>query len=223
MKKNFKDLSGQRFSRLVAIRSLGRLGKSRNTYWEVVCDCGSIAKVNGAFLVNGTTKSCGCLRRDKAKATAEGLTKHGQSKTRTYRIWAGMIQRCSNQNVESYRLYGAAGIAVCERWSSFENFLADMGECPPDYSIDRIDFKKGYAPSNCRWASRITQARNTSRNRFFTYQGVTRCLPEWAEVTGIGKGTLQSRITYGWEIERVLTQPVRALTRSKNHESANKK
>lgn len=80
--------------------------------------------------------------------------------SRTYCSWKMMIQRCTNRWHESYKYYGGAGVKVCERWRSFALFLADMGERPPDMSLDRIDPFEDYEPSNCRWADKWTQASN---------------------------------------------------------------
>jgi hypothetical protein len=74
-----------------------------------------------------------------------------------------MWQRCTNPNHKGYKNYGGRGITVCERWDSFKNFYADMGEAPEGRSLDRINNDGNYEPSNCRWATRKEQAQN-SRN-----------------------------------------------------------
>ena len=99
---------------------------------------------------------------------SEERTIHGHARKRgdrrggsqTYYIWAAMVQRCTNPNNKSWKWYGARGITVCDRWLTFENFLADMGEKPAGRSIDRIDNDGNYEPSNCRWATASQQVKN---------------------------------------------------------------
>ena len=118
-----------------------------------------------------------------------------------------MITRCTNGSVESYRDYGARGISVCTRWLVFENFLADMGAKPPGMSIERMDNEKSYEPGNCKWATKIEQARNTRANKFVSYKGNRMTQAELAEVTGHNQSTVSYRLRSGWTPEQVANTP----------------
>lgn len=202
-------LIGKKFSRLIVVCKTDN-DKYGKTQWLCKCNCGKRVVVTGSRLKNGNTKSCGCLRLDKLIGTS---TKHGHAKknkkSRIYRIWIHMIQRCVNPNNKKYPRYGGRGIGVCERWKRFENFLEDMGKLPTeDYSIDRIDNNGNYSMSNCRWETCEQQSRNTSKNRLITHDGKSKCLAEWSEKTGINRNTITSRLEAGWPIKEVFTKAV---------------
>lgn len=198
---NFRDLTGQRFGRLV-VTERGPNGSNRATRWFCQCDCGGNTLAEGNALKNGHTTSCGCAR-------INALTTHGKTKTPEYRAWTSMRCRCYRTRDISYPRYGALGIRVCDRWlHSFENFLADMGERPgTGYSLDRIDSKGDYCPENCRWATSSTQARNRRSSRFVSFNGRTQTVSEWAREQGFLPGLIHGRLRRGWSIADALTLP----------------
>jgi|JI10StandDraft_1071094.scaffolds.fasta_scaffold85834_5 hypothetical protein len=118
--------------------------------------------------------------------------------------------RCRNPKAAHFARYGGRGIQVCERWLSFETFLADMGVRPAGATLDRMDNDGHYEPRNCRWVTRKANSRNRSDNRLLTLNGQTKTLAEWADVTGYSLATLQGRVQMGWQDERILTKLPRA-------------
>ena len=101
---------------------------------------------------------------------------------------------------------------MCERWLKFENFLADVGPRPSsEHTLDRYPDNNGpYEPGNVRWATCTEQARNRRSSRTLTYQGHTRTIAEWAEISGLAAPTLYYRLSHGWTAEHVLEIPVGA-------------
>jgi hypothetical protein len=199
----FKNLKGMKFGRLSVVEYAGRQGKQSR--WKCSCDCGEIKTVQGNNLSAGHTKSCGCFNKEM---TLKAHTKHGDSGSPEHSAWRMMIHRCQNPANNQYPNYGGRGINVCDRWQSYEEFLKDMGRRPtPVHSIDRIDNSAGYSPVNCRWATKKEQSRNTRSNRLVTHNAVTRCLTEWAELSGLNVNTLRSRLRLGWTFERAITTP----------------
>jgi hypothetical protein len=128
-------------------------------------------------LRNGDTNSCGCLKLEVlAKRATHGATRYNQI-TPEYQSWLDMHKRCSNPRSERFNAYGGRGISVCERWSSFENFLSDMGPRPEGYSIERNDVNGNYEQSNCKWIPYEDQYKNRrpidnngTKNPFFGKQ-----------------------------------------------------
>jgi len=134
---------------------------------------------------------------------------HGQSRTRTYNIWAMMRQRCTNPNAANYARYGARGITVCERWHAFANFYADMGDPPtPQHTLDRIDLNGNYTPQNCRWADVETQQNNRSNGVLIHAFGQAMSAPQWARKTGLTVDMITHRIrVLHMHPEQALTTP----------------
>jgi hypothetical protein len=163
------DITGQRFGRLIAIEIAHKekrpAGSSR-IFWHCLCDCGRENVVAGEKLKNGHSKSCGCISREilAKRCVTHGHTYVGKINP-TYTCWSNMRRRCQDLNHPRYPDWGGRGIVVCERWQTYQNFLADMGERPPGLTLDRIDVDGPYTPENCRWATASQQRLNQRRNQ----------------------------------------------------------
>lgn len=200
------DMTDMKFERLTVL-SRAETSKAGQTRWNCRCDCGSELVVQAAALKCGHTRSCGCLKIEQTIAMS---TKHGHATkgiSRTYRTWAAMISRCSDQNANGFRHYGGRGISVCQEWREFSNFVRDMGEKPHGMSLDRIDVNGNYEPGNCRWATLNQQARNRRDSRCLTYRGETKSVHDWAEENGLPVRALVHRLNAGWSTEDALSKP----------------
>ena len=191
-----QDLTGKRFGRLTALYH-GHHGPF--VVWHCLCDCGKTTITRAIRLIHNQTKSCGC-------ANVHPKT-HGMTKTPTWGSWKAMRGRVSNPNTAGYKRYGGRGITIDPRWQKFENFLADMGECPSsEYSLDRIDPNGNYERGNCRWATAKEQAVNRTNTVRLLYQGNNLTLDEWAELTGLHRQTIRDRVfKYQWTVEQALS------------------
>lgn len=206
----FRDITGQRFGRLTALRPAGKYG--RTTTWLCACACGKETIVVVKRLRSGETKSCGCLRREVSAARGrKTLTVHGMNGTPEHRTWMSMMSRCFVKRAGNYKRYGGRGITVVDRCRTFANFFTDMGKKPtPRHTLDRFPNKTGnYGPGNCRWATWTEQERNRSDARMLTFAGETLNMSAWADRLSMDIGTLSSRLRHGWTVDRALATPTR--------------
>lgn len=193
------EMTGLRFGRLTVLKDSGRR-KDRKIVWTCACDCGKTVDVIGTSLRSGLTQSCGCLKQ-------EVITKHGESGTKLYSHWEGIIDRTTNSNNSRSHRYMERGITVCDEWREYQNFSkwAKENGYSEELSLDRINNDGNYEPNNCRWVDMKTQGNNRSTNNNIEFDGKTQTLTQWAEELGINKSTLSKRIHRGWSVERALT------------------
>lgn len=208
-----RDLTGQVFWRLTVVEMLWAYRKPDTkvvgTYCQCLCTCGREVVVGANSLKNGVTLSCGCWNKE---ASTKRMLKHGHNRgnkrSPTNKAWADMLSRCFNTKRKQYPDYGGREITVCERWREFKNFLQDMGECPPDMTLDRVDNNGHYCKENCRWATRRQQNRNRRSNRMITYGNCTLTLSEWCERLNLNYNTVKGRLsTLHWSVTRAFLTP----------------
>ena len=164
-----KHKAGEKYGKLTLLKKTKK-DKRGNWLWLCKCECGNkkIIRINN--LIQGGSKSCGCLRKEHP-----GNMKHGLSRSRFYHIWSSMYGRCYRPYIgEAYHRYGEKGIDVCPKWQKFQGFIDDMYKSYQKHcekygekqtTIDRLDNNKGYWPNNVKWSTYKEQANNTTMNR----------------------------------------------------------
>jgi hypothetical protein len=192
------DVVGRVFGRLTVLcDKTVKSGERRRVSCK--CECGNVTSVDPRLLLQGDTKSCGCLQKEVVSKIASERISHGMSKTPEYNRWNKMKSRCHNPKDQKYKDYGGRGITICERWAwSFENFYTDMGPLKRvNDSIERLDVDGNYEPSNCVWATPIEQARNKRNHRMVSHNGREMPLSEACELTGVKYQSALYRLNMG--------------------------
>lgn len=193
---------GKKYHRLIIVEFLGSDNLNR-TFCKCECDCGKIISVQFPNVINGSTKSCGCQKTDAV--IARNLSNaHPHRKTRIFRIWKRMHQRCYEINCDDYGDYGAKGVVICNEWHEYYNFYnwAISHRYADNLSIDRIEVTGIYEPSNCRWATPLEQARNKRNNHFIDFRGHIKTLSEWCLIFKIDKSKVRYRLSKNWPLEK---------------------
>lgn len=186
MSKIIRLQSGERFGRLMVISD------DHGTMVRCICDCGADRLVRRTSLRYGSSRSCGCAAKEKIP---HGWNKiHGMAGTPEYAAWVAMRGRCTNPMHQNYHNYGGRGITICERWSSFDNFMADMGPQPPKGELDRKNNMASYTPDNCRWTTRKKNQQNMRTSmRWFIHGKEFPSLHDAANSLGVSSSTV-----FGW-------------------------
>ena len=211
MKPNITVSPGQKYGRWTVLNRADDVITKDNRnirHWLCRCECGTVRVVRESSLKSGKSSSCGCYHSEKMKSVAGGINlTHGQSSSRLYRIWRHMLNRCYYDNDIRFSSYGGRGIEVCSQWHSFEPFYewANQNGYKDGLSIDRIDVNGNYEPGKCRWSGNIEQANNKRSCRYYTYQGETLTIAEWAKRYNMNYKKLWKRLERGWSIDKSLS------------------
>lgn len=201
MGRSLIDITGKKFGTRT-VKRRAKNDKWGHPRWKSVCQCGSTSITSKSNLLK--SESCGCLAREQSSTR---MKTHGLTNSSEFSSWNSMVTRCTNKKRDAYEKYSKLGI--CEKWvNSFSAFIADMGMKPGrDYSIERIDNKKGYFPENCKWATRMEQGANMETNLTITHNGITMTASNWSRSLGAEKGLVRDRIARGWSNKRAVMTP----------------
>lgn len=194
----FKDLTAQRFGKLVVISRVAHV-KGQRARWLCLCDCGTLTEVRSWNIASGGTSSCGCEQRRKLAARS---TTHGRANSALYDTFYSIKGRSGNSANKRYKDYGGRGVCIYEKWendfAAFERYiLENLGERPKNKSLDRIDNDKGYEPGNLRWGTPQEQQSNKRNNVWLEYEGRMFTGAELARHLGVSWGTVRYGVKKG--------------------------
>jgi hypothetical protein len=157
---------------------------------------------------------------EKLVALNKSRATHGRANSRvkgyadkTYGIWQAFRDRCNNPKRKDYHRYGGRGISYDDSWNNFVQFVADMGDCPLNMTLDRIDNNKGYSKENCRWATRKEQSHNSTKIRMIQLGGEIKPLADWLSQYHTSHTAFYQRVYAGKTVEDAIKIPLRVTKR----------
>lgn len=172
---------GEKFGKLSILREVEPklIVDTWRTFWrrqfECKCECGNLTISDIGSLGTGHKKSCGCI--PSLKNGRGNRLRHGLSRTRIYKLWCSIKQRCSDPNTPGYDRYGGRGVRVCEEWvNSFENFYewAMKNGFREDLVLDKDKKVEGnliYGPEVCSFITANENSNYTRRSLKVIFNG----------------------------------------------------
>ena len=199
------NLEKRKFGRIQVVKFLYFDKNQHSPFYLCKCDCGKEKIINGYSLKHGKTQSCGCI----SKEIQHNKKTIFEEDKRLYGIWSGIKSRCNNPNTTCSKYYYQKNITICDEWLVWSNFKkwALANGYNDTLTIDRINNKGNYEPSNCRWVNYEEQANNTSNIKLLTFNNITLSLSQWSRKLNIKEPTLSARLKRGWSVEKALTTP----------------
>lgn len=154
---------GNVYGSLLVIEELEKFDKGVYLLVKCQCDCGKVVEIRKNNLATGNTKTCGDVSHKIGNNKKHGLSTH-----RLYWVWAGIKRRCYYPNWKSYKDYGGRGIRISDEWINNPERFIEWGLSngyKSGLEIDRINNNGNYEPANCRWITRLMNAKNTRRGQ----------------------------------------------------------
>ena len=214
MNRTPTDLTGMSFDRLTVIKRAGTHafpnGRTQSV-WLCRCVCGKEKEIGRTTLIQGCTKSCGCLGEESRHNKALPLTD-----LKLHRILGYMKTRCYNVNSTYYANYGGRGIGICDEWlsdkSKFVKWAKDNGY-RDGLTIDRINPNGNYEPTNCRWIPKSEQALNRRNSIRIKIDSKEYSIKELSQITNLSQDTIRARIRYGFSGKEIISTHKNAKVR----------
>lgn len=200
---------GRRFGKLIVLYECNYRKPPSKKVFRCLCDCGKEKDVVRDNLMSGYTMTCGCATKE---LISKSQITHGLSKHPLYKVWCGMIDRCTKPNRANYVFYGAKGVKVCDIWmndfvSFYEWGIKNGYKNGLKLDKDIIGDGKLYSPETCCFVTTAENNRYTSYNFKISYDGRIMVITDWASELGMSIAAIKKRISK-WGLEKAMTTPI---------------